>query len=87
MRKANASEIREFAIEHYIEPARQAGQPQVTIRAGDVRKKMGVSTDRTAAVAGALGTDLFLEEARVVRVSRDGPAAGASATFCFRVLP
>jgi hypothetical protein len=36
---ALADEIRDFAYKRYIQPARQRGERQVTIRAGDVHKE------------------------------------------------
>ncbi len=71
-------------MEQYIEPAREAGQPNVTIRAGDVHDAMGLA-NQMPAVCGALGTDLFLDLARVQRVGRSGPANGANAQFEFKL--
>ena len=79
-----ADRIRMFALEQYIEPAREAGQRNVTIRAGDVHDAMGLA-NQMPAVCGGLGTDLFLELGRVRRVGRSGPANGANAQFDFEL--
>ena len=79
-----ADRIRMFALERYIEPAREACQRNVTIRAGDVHDAMGLA-NQMPAVCGALGTDLFLGLACVKRVGRSGPANGANARFDFEL--
>jgi 5-methylcytosine-specific restriction protein B len=79
-----ADQIRNFAYQRYIKPARDAGQSQVTIRAGDVHTNMGLSS-RMPAVCGALGTKLFEYECRIKRIRTDGPSQGASTTYTFAV--
>lgn len=45
--------IRKFVCENFIEPARKRGEKEITIRAGDVHSRMGLSS-RMPAVCSAL---------------------------------
>lgn len=79
-----ADQIREYAFDNYIKPARDAGQSEVTIRAGDVHDAMNLNS-RMPAVCGALGTNKFEQEYGVKRLGRSGPGQGATAMFVFAV--
>lgn len=79
-----ADKIRWYAIENYVDPARQARRPEVTVRAGEIHKEMGLS-GRLPAVCGALGTIKFLEYANLELLDRTGPNQGASSTFRYRI--
>ena len=41
---SQADRIRSFAAARFVEPARDAGKPTLTIRAGDVAPDMGLKT-------------------------------------------
>ena len=59
---SQADRIRSFAAARLVNPARDAGEPTLTIRAGDVARDMGLS-NRAASVCSALGSSQFLREA------------------------
>jgi len=81
---ALADRIREFADEHYIQPARERGERQFTIRAGDLHDDMEL-LQRLPAITGALGADKFCAEYRVRRVSVEGPINGANCFWTFEI--
>jgi len=81
-----AEEIRQFAGDRYIVPARKEGGDLVEIRAGDVHKAMNLN-NRMPAVCGALDTKLFRDFFNVELVSRKGPHQGANALFEFKIHP
>ena len=80
-----ADEIRDFAYKRYIQPARQRGERQVTIRAGDVHEELGL-INRMPAVCGALGTEKFQRMCNVRLINREGPTQGANVYFTFELL-
>ena len=80
-----ADEIRRHVIQEYIAPARVKRQLTVAVRAGTVHKDMGFK-NRLPSVCSALGSDRFLQAARVERLSIEGPSSGSNAVFTFRVL-
>jgi hypothetical protein len=67
-----ADQIRQYVIEELIDPARQAGKGELTVRSGDVHKAMGLD-NRMPAVCGALDAVKFYDEAGVRLVTRSGP--------------
>jgi hypothetical protein len=77
-----ADRIRQFAVDHYILPARAQGRVEITIRAGDVHRAMGL-TNHYPAVCNAIGYQKFFEMARVTLIDRDGPANGGNVYFKF----
>jgi len=79
-----ADRIREFANENYIEPAREGGAREVSIRAGDIHRDMGLH-GRLPVVCSALGSNKFLYEADVARVAVDGPLNGANCVLTFEI--
>ena len=80
-----ADRIRQFVVDHYIEPTRRDGLKTVAVRAGDVHKAMGL-TDRLPAVCSALGTIKFLDMAHLKLEDRIGPNVSTTTTFHFRIL-
>jgi hypothetical protein len=79
---SQADRIRQFAVDHYVGPARAEGRAQVTIRAGDVHQAMGL-TNALPAVCSAIGSNKFGQLAGVTLVTHDGPANGANVYFQF----
>jgi 5-methylcytosine-specific restriction protein B len=75
-----ADEIREHVRNELISPARRSGRSQITIRAGDVHRAMGLQ-NRMPAVCGALDAAKFYDEAGVTLVTRSGPHQGANARW------
>ena len=80
-----ADEIRSHATRNYIEPARAAGQSQVSIRAGDVAREMGLYGSLPSIVS-ALGTLKFQRQASVELIRTEGPLMGCNAVLTFRLL-
>lgn len=81
----SADLIRKFVLENYIQPAREHGDAEITIRAGDVHKAMSLK-DAMPAVASALGANKFQEFAKVQLVKREGPHNGANLFLTFRII-
>lgn len=80
-----ADQIREAALAIYVQPARLAGHQEITIRAGDLHREMGLSNSMPA-VCGALRSRKFEELAGLRRVEVTGPAQGANVYFRFETL-
>ena len=83
---SQADQIRRVAIDIFIQPARQAGQSDVIIRAGDVHRQMGLA-NAMPAVCSALRSAKFEQAAAVRRVEVTGPANGANVYFRFAFAP
>ena len=79
---SQADRIRQFAIDHYIIPARSKDRTEITVRAGDIHKRMGLS-NAMPAVCSAVGSNKFSELARVSLRDRIGPANGSNVFFSF----
>jgi 5-methylcytosine-specific restriction protein B len=77
-----ADDVRSYAYEHYVKPARARGATSVTIRAGDVHTALNYAS-RLPLVCGALGALKFQEEYGVKLLSRDGPGQSTTTTFTF----
>ena len=82
---AFADEVREYCAEHYIRPARESGQNEVSIRAGDVHTALGYS-NRLPLVCSAIGAAVFEEENNIRRTSIEGPMHGANTVVTFELL-
>jgi hypothetical protein len=82
--KSQANRIREFTLDRYIAPAIAAGLDEITIRAGDVHREMGL-TNAMPAVCSALGSRKFDEHANIARSALVGPANGANVYFTFKL--
>jgi hypothetical protein len=81
---SQANLIRQFTVDRYIAPAVAAGRDEITIRAGDGHREMGL-TNAMPAVCSALGSRKFDEYARITRSALVGPANGANVYFTFRL--
>ena len=82
---SQADRIRSFAAARFVEPARDAGKPTLTIRAGDVARDMGLK-NRTPAVCSALGSSQLLREAGLRLVERVGPRQSTTTEFRYEIL-
>jgi 5-methylcytosine-specific restriction protein B len=80
-----SEDVRTYCIENYIQPARNANENEVTIRAGDVHSAMNLS-QRLPLVCSALGANVFEQMANVERLSITGPSNGANTLFQYRIL-
>jgi hypothetical protein len=81
---SQANRIRQFTVDRFVGPAVAAGRDEITIRAGDVHREMGL-TNAMPAVCSALGSRKFDEYARITRSALVGPANGANVYFTFRL--
>ena len=82
---SQADRIRSFAAARLVRPARDAGEPSLTIRAGDVARDMGLS-NRAASVCSALGSSQFLREAGLRLMERVGPRQSTTTEFRYEIL-
>ena len=82
--QTQADRIRRFAVGHYIAPARRNSLGEITIRAGDVHRAMGLA-NAMPAVCSAIGNKRFAEVANVRLSQRTGPANGANVYFRFEL--
>ena len=78
-----ADQIRDYAREKYVTPARDRGISRFTIRMGDVVREMELVGGRAPAVCSALKTREFLDENSLRLVSRSGPESGQSTTVIY----
>jgi hypothetical protein len=81
---SHTDRIRQFALEQYVHPALLDGRGQITIKAGDVHRQMGL-TNALPAVCNALGGKRFAEIANVSLVNRTGPPNGSNVFFEFTI--
>jgi hypothetical protein len=79
---ASANDIREFARDHYILPAKKRGADRVSIRVGDVHRQMKL-TSRVPAICSALKTGIFLQENNLELELEEGPPSGQSPTVVY----
>src|SRR5208337_750224 len=77
-----ADKIRQFALDHYVVPARAKGLALVTIRAGDIHREMNLA-NAMPAVCSAIGSNKFEQMAGVQSISKTGPAKRANVYFEF----
>lgn len=80
----HADDVRQYCTDNLIAPARQHGEKQIAIRAGDVHSAMGYK-NRMPLVCAALGAQKFEALAGVERLSLTGPTNGANAIFTFLI--
>jgi hypothetical protein len=78
-----ADNIRTYAREKYVIPARGQSEKRFSIRTGDVVREMKLVAGRTPAVCSALKTKEFLEENALRLISRTGPESGQSTTVTY----
>ena len=83
----DADDIRVFACQRYVEPARKAGKKRVTIRMGDVHKAMMGLKDRLPAVCSAIPAEKVRTGCRVELLDQQGPLQGSNRLLTFEVLP
>ena len=80
-----SDETRKYVKENYIEPARARGDPEVSVRAGDVHQAVGYS-NRLPLIVSALGALKFRRYANVELVRTDGPLMSTTTTSTFRIV-
>jgi hypothetical protein len=78
-----ADEIRAFAAEKHVLPAREQGELRFDIRTGDVAREMKLVGGRIPAVCSALKTRQFLDANSLRLISVTGPKSGQSTTVIY----
>jgi len=82
---SHSDDVREYCKLNIINTARNRGESEVVIRAGDIHTAMGYR-NRMPLVCAALGAKKFEEIAGVQRINLAGPTNGANAIFTFRII-
>ena len=77
-----ADRARLIALNYFIAPAREAGQPSVTIRAGDLHDMAGL-VKNWANVCQALEGEMFQKLASVKAPTRSGPERSTTTEYTF----
>jgi hypothetical protein len=78
-----ADQIRSYARDQYVEPARGRRERRFSIRSGDVVRDMKLIGGRVPAVCSALKTKEFLEANALRLISHTGPESGQSTTVIY----
>ncbi len=79
---SGADQIRVYAREKYVLPARQRRQNQFSINAGNIVRELQIA-GRAPAVCSALKTRRFLESNDLRLVGASGPKSGQSTTVTY----
>ena len=79
-----ADEVRRFAHDNHVFPARVRGDKTTSVRAGDIHKALGYS-NRLPLVCAALNSNKFEKHYRVKRLSRHGPPESTTTRFEYEV--
>jgi 5-methylcytosine-specific restriction protein B len=79
-----ADRIRLCALNYYIEPAREEGKSEVSIRASDLATKMGLTAAHPN-ICQALGGEKFQKLARVSPPTHTEPNPSSSTVFTFKL--
>jgi len=77
-----SDQVRKYAYEHHIVPARIAKRPTVTFTSGQIHEALGFS-NRFPCVCDALATKKFEDTYGVKRMSITGPQRSSTTTFTF----
>ena len=80
-----ADRIRRYALAHHVDPERSAGRAELTIRAGDVCRAMGLH-GRVPNICSALGSRAFLDMAGLRLLDRTGPRQSTTTTFRYALV-
>ena len=80
----DADRIRLCALNYFIEPAREQGKAQVSIRAGDLATAMGLQ-DAFLNICQALGKEKFQQLAQVPPPTHTEPNPSSSTIFTYRL--
>jgi len=79
-----ADDVRKYACDHYVCPARSAGHKIVQIRVGDVHKGLGYK-NRLPLVAASLTALKFTTPNKLKLIRTDGPGQSTTTTFVFEL--
>ncbi len=81
---SQADDIRRYALQHYVEPARAAGEVAVTIRAGDICRALSLG-GRAPNVCSALQSKAFLRLGELEMIERIGPHQSTKTAFRYAI--
>ena len=81
---SQADRIRRFVISNYVEPARQRGEKELSVRSGDIHREMGLQ-NAMPSVCSAIGRARFEQDAGVRLIHREGPANSSTVVFTFEI--
>jgi hypothetical protein len=79
-----ADDVRKYADDHYVSPARAAGHKTVQITVGDVHKALGYR-NRLPLVAAALTALKFTTPNKLKLIRTDGPGQSTTTTYMFQL--
>ena len=82
--KSGADRIRACASNYFIEPARDAGEVEVTVHVSDLAKLMGL-TNVFPNICQALGGSKFLDMIGATKPDISGPNPSSTTTFTYRL--
>jgi 5-methylcytosine-specific restriction protein B len=77
-------EIRKFVLNHYVLPARERGEDTITLSVHSIQQAIG-SEVAVEKICKALDTRLFLNQAIVTLIRREGSPQAADAQWTFGV--
>ncbi len=75
-----AEQIRQYVINHFIQPARTAGEATIKIQAATIHTQMQLE-NRVPNVCSSLDAQKFYEQASVTLVKRSGPKQSSTAEW------
>lgn len=78
----DADRIRLCALNYYIEPARESGAREISIRAGNMAKDLGVQ-NALPAICSALGSETLQRLAKVIAPTHTEPNPSSSTVFTY----
>ena len=79
-----ADDVRKYCTDHYVIPARNAGQTSIRVNVGEVHKAMRYS-QRLPLVASALTAMRFRKANRLKLVGIEGPGQSTTTTLVFEL--
>lgn len=77
-----SEELQRYFHSHYVIPARERGQSQLEVKAGDIHNKLGWSR-RVPLVCAALSSKKLQRNVGVRLTEKEGPPSGQSPTVVF----
>lgn len=81
-----AERILEYVMDRCFCPAKQICGTQLSLRAGDIHKELGLS-NRLPSVCSVLGSQNLQRVTQALLVARYGPQQGSNAVFVYDIQP
>lgn len=79
---ATANDIRKYALENFIMPARERGEKIIAFTSADIHNGLGLES-RFPLVCSSIDADKFQEYASVILARRDGPTQSSTVRWVF----